>query len=117
MKRALAFIGTALGLALWGFVNASSHPDGATLLGILGLVGVIGAWVLTKHVQHHKAKLARLREADKRRVHEAIPDPPPVACLTDASCEPNNHTYSWPCAWAPGTGHRWIEYQEGIRSR
>lgn len=33
------------------------------------------------------------------------PDRPPVpACELVASCAPGDHTYSWPCEYAPGTG-------------
>jgi hypothetical protein len=31
------------------------------------------------------------------------PDQPP-SCTEDASCESGDHTYTWPCDFAPGTG-------------
>lgn len=113
VSRPLAFLISLVGLAGWGFTHASARPDGAWLLAVL--VAAIGVMVLRKYLRHHSAKLERLAAQDVKRTRRALPAPPEASCIEHASCEPNDHTHSWPCVWAPGTGHRWLEFREGIR--
>lgn len=109
----LAIFASFVGLFLWGWTHSSRTPNGAWLLAVI--VAAIGIRVIVAEVRHARAKHDWLREQDIKRVRESIPAPPPEPCIEHASCEPNDHTYSWPCAWAPGTGHRWLEFREGIR--
>jgi hypothetical protein len=65
---------------------------------VVALAAGVSAWILAG--------------ADDPRVGR-LADPRPLPgevdeCVVQASCEPDDHTYSWPCVWAPETGRRWL---------
>lgn len=74
---------------------------GVVLVVVVAAVVGVGAWLLSGHDE----KAARAVPVGPRPGEPGYVDD----CVVNASCEDGDHTYSWPCVWAAGTGWRWVE--------